>query len=119
MFNKSSFFAQYKFFMKVFGNIFIESIFNGTPIITCAKGGPEFIFKWAKMNGSYIGEICDDNVKSLNDCAKLLISKINQINFVKISHEAKLKFSSLKFLEKLVEANNEILSNNNWWCEND
>lgn len=100
-----------------FGNVFLESLATGTPIVTCAKGGPEYLFRWAYNNSIYIGEYTySAQTEELSE-AVIKVLKRKDCDMYKTSSLVRTEFSSEKFLKTLFKK--EGYSKTDWWKNNE
>ncbi|MFC4557933.1 glycosyltransferase family 4 protein [Virgibacillus kekensis] len=103
-------------YFESFGNVFLEALKTGTPIVTCAKGGPEYIFKWAS-NNMYLGEHTETNIEKISE-AVIKVVKVKQgiIDMRKVSQIVSHRFSSERFLNDLIDIGKNGEKNvNEWW----
>lgn len=103
-------------YFESFGNAIIEAITSEIPVVTCAKGGPEYLFKWANER-YFIGHF---TAPDKNQLYKAIIDIYTNKNTSKLMEESsaivKQKFSSEKFINDLIQISKfDSFEIKEWW----
>ncbi|WHX40384.1 glycosyltransferase family 4 protein [Mesobacillus sp. AQ2] len=101
-----------------FGNVLLEALTTGTPVVTCAEGGPEYLFKWSS-NNIYLGEYVSANVDKISEAIIKVIEdkdKNRITGMKKTSQTVRQRFSSKRFLSDLINIRqNGYKVVKEWW----